>query len=142
MFRVEVDNKTYGVRFQYRPVHLVGYHKNRHFVEVNKDYRKPEDAVFIPSSCATRTTCEILLLDDVARTHSVVATGYVTCDLRDTFTKDEGRWKAFEKAINNLRFNPSEIYNFVGKTKVDRKLFYEAYFRNHKHKRHVLENAK
>jgi len=130
MFRVEVDNKMYGVRFQYHPVALIGEPNDLHFDEISvEDERK---FVGDPS---LRTICQILELDDSKRTHEVIAEGSATCDHRDRFDKNTGRWMAFEVAVDTMHIT-------FGSTKEERKQFYHAYFRNHKHKRHVLDRIK
>ncbi len=124
MFRVNVDGRVYGVRFQYSVVALVGDRHERHFGNV---FPVPD-----VDNQSTRTTCQILLLDDEARTHEIAAAGFVDCDHRDKYDKDKGRFLAFEKAIQDLR----AVYET---TKAERKLFFDAYFENHKHKRHIIE---
>jgi len=127
MFRVKVDDKTYGVRFQYRDVILVGDHYDRHFDLV----ADKEERGHIGQSI--RTVCQILELNDEERTHEIIATGESTCDLRDQFNKNTGRWLAFQQGLRFLRLIKTDWF-----TKDKRKLFYEAYFRNHKHKRHII----
>ena len=139
MFRVEVDNKVFGVRFQYRPVALIGDPNDFHFSEV-----EVEDERKFVGDPSLRTICQILDLnsgikdEEGKEVRPVLAFGHATCDHRDKFDKNEGRWRSFQSAISNFRDN-----NFIeGETKAKRKKFYHAYFRNHKHKRHVLDRVK
>jgi len=126
MFRVTVDNKEYGVRFQYRPAILQGDIHDRHFQIMNLEDPSVEATI--------QTLCEIIELDDVpAKTSPVIARGRVTCDTRDKFDRNVGRFRAFRKAIDVMRMI------MHGFDKPQRKLFFDAYFENHKHKRYIIE---
>jgi len=110
MFTLKIDDVSYGVRFQYRPVVLI---QNSFHPAVSKD--APNQSI--------RTVCQILELDDENRTSELICEGYVTCTLSDNFSKIEGRQRSLVKALD--AFN-------VAFSKVERKAFWEAYFANHK----------
>jgi len=136
MFRVEVLNKTYGVRFQYREVYFCpeNHDGSSQFIETPEQHKLKviQEEMNLGQPVSVRTVCEIFELNDADRTKELIVAGCSTCDTRDRFDKNIGRWLAFEMTMREAK---TLFY------KDQRKLFYEAYFRNHKHKRHILETA-
>ena len=118
MFTLKIDGVSYGVRFQYRPVHLLD-DNGAHFAEVDKDSEK------LWGRDSTRTVCQILLLNDEDRTSELICEGAVTCTLADNFSKIEGRQRSLTKALaaGAQGWHPSRD---------DRRKIWNAYFANHK----------
>ena len=130
MFTLKIGDVSYGVRFQYRPVNLLGEGKGgpEHFAEIDKELAE------LDGSDSIRTVCQILELNDEDRTSELISEGSATCTLADRFIKSEGRERAFKKALDFDYSNPSSQFS-----KSERKLFWQAYFSNHKNKRHLVE---
>ena len=129
MFTLKLGNVSYGVRFQYRPVYLEkGDSKGEYFVET------PAIMGDARASDSIRTVCQILKLNDTDRTSELVVEGQVTCTMADQFVKSEGRERAFKKALANSR-----NVRYARFSKNERKVFWQAYFANHKNKRHLVE---
>ena len=113
MFTLKINDVSYGVRFQYRGVTLVGRTDALHFVEVDRDTN--HDSV--------RTVCQILKLNDKDRTSKLICEGEATCTLADNFSKSEGRQRSLKKALIKFTSNSGRKI---------RKAFWVAYFANHK----------
>jgi len=130
MFIVENNGNTFGVKFQYRDVELQTDTKGHHqFVEIEQDQPLTTD-------CSIRTVCKIEVLpkekppEDCKLTENLIGYGETTCALSDNFNKHKGRVLALKKALATSA-NPD-----CGRLpKATRKLFWDAYFANHRDRR-------
>ena len=123
MFTFKVDGVSYGVRFQYRPVNLLGQiGRHVHFAEVDASHAERE------GYDSTRTVCQILILNDEERTSELICEGEATCSLADNFRKTEGRKRSLTKAL--VEFTKDDFNKAF--TRKLRKAFWTAYFANHK----------
>jgi len=136
MFILKINDVSYGVRFQYRPVDLVwGGNGPERWAEIDKDQaqRLGYDS--------TRTVAQILLLNDVNKTSELIVEGQATCTLADKFVKREGREIALKKALAEFTLIERARGDDKEKGKPIRKAFWQAYFANHKNKRHLVEKV-